>query len=198
MSVLGRGYVNSPSGLVYKGNSFLKWQPIEKGTLMIHDVQGVDTSYYASAAFFKSPSEHTVNGKHYDLEMQIVHLTKAANPGAVIAIFFDRMEGGTENNKFLGQLQPNLATGKGYTTEGPVNFKEFLSTVNFSKYWQYQGSLTTPPCTEGITWTLITNVQTISQVQLDWFQTLWQNNKKFANGNGNNRAVQPLNSRQIY
>lgn len=75
MSVSGRSYTNSPSGTVYQGNYFLKWSPIEKGFLTIHDVLGVDTTYYPAQALFHSPSEHTVNGKHYDLEMQVVHLT---------------------------------------------------------------------------------------------------------------------------
>jgi carbonic anhydrase len=50
---------------------------------------------------FHAPSEHTVEGKHFDLELHIVHVDAVQNPAAVIAIFFDRVEGGTFYNEFL-------------------------------------------------------------------------------------------------
>merc|ERR1712083_554136 len=55
---------------------------------------------------FHSPSEHTIEGKHHDLEMHIVHQYKGTNGqlGAVIAIFFDVEDGGDEENPFIKSL----------------------------------------------------------------------------------------------
>ena len=95
MYITGRGYTNSPSAVVYLERDTVKWSPIIDGILQIHDALGNDLTYYPAQLHFHSPSEHTVNGKHYDLEMHIVHLTEAGAPGAVIGIFFDHVSGGT-------------------------------------------------------------------------------------------------------
>ena len=41
---------------------------------------------------------------------------------------------------------------------GLILFNDFLKAVDFSEYWSYEGSLTTPPCKEGIKWTIINEV----------------------------------------
>ena len=56
-------------------------------------------------------------------------------------------------------------------------------------YWRFSGSLTTPPCTEGVTWIILKHPMTLSEVQLKKFtQTMHHNN---------NRPEQPLNGRVI-
>ena len=73
-----------------------------------------------------------------------------------------------------------------------------MSRVDFSEYWNYAGSLTTPPCTEGVKWTVIRQVQPISDRQLKKFTAKWADDPNFANGNGNNRVVQDLEARTLY
>ena len=147
---------------------------------------------------FHAPSEHTVDGKQYDLEVHFVHLFKDASDdpdgdtlGAVIGVFFDR-SAGTEESDFLEAL---------WDTSDPVTqvkVQSFLDEVDFSEMWNYKGSLTTPPCTEGIKWTVIKKIQPISDAQLARFTDLWAGDEDFAGGNGNYRIVMPLNDRTLY
>lgn len=108
-------------------------------------------------------------------------------------------KGGSEPNAFLDSLWSSIDTinftGPGKTT---VNLNEFLSTVNMKEYWSYDGSFTTPPCTEGIKWTVIKQVQSISAEQLKKFTENLADKKDFAEGKGNNREVMPLNERTLY
>lgn len=89
------------------------------------------------------------------------------------------------------------ATPEG-TALGEVGLGKFLAEVDMRKYWSYDGSLTTPPCTEGIKWNVIEEVQKISSKQLEEFTIHFSDNKTYANGNGNNRVVQELNDRTLY
>ena len=111
--------------------------------------------------------------------------------GAVIGIFFDKVEGGTTNNAFLTSVFDAIDN-----PTSKVDMRQFLSTVDMTDYWSYDGSFTTPPCTEGIKWSVIKQVQPISEAQLNKFKA------KMGAGNntpnGNNRAVQMLNSRTLY
>ena len=50
----------------------------------------------------------------------------------------------------------------GPNAAGQILMADFLKKVDFSEYWSYEGSLTTPPCEEGIKWTVISDVQYIS------------------------------------
>lgn len=74
----------------------------------------------------------------------------------------------------------------------------FLSSLDFKKYWAYYGSLTIPPCTEGIHWHILEQVQPISKCQLERFTALWSENPTYAEGYGNNREIQQLNGRTLY
>ena len=126
---------------------------------------------------FHSPSEHTVGGKYYDLEMHIIHQYKGTSGqlGAVIAIFFDVEEGGDFYNSFIGSLDFENAVPYSPGDPDPPNDEEpippifgtpllnvqlasLLTAIDMTKYWSYPGSLTTPPCTEGIKWTVIKEV----------------------------------------
>ena len=66
-----------------------------------------------------------------------------------------------------------------------------------AQYWNYPGSLTTPPCTEGVLWNVMRNVQPISDAQLKKFTKYLADDEDFAAGKGNNRVVQPANDRMI-
>ena len=123
--------------------------------------------FSAAQLHFHAPSEHTVNGKHYDLEMHIVHIDKVTRqPSAVIGLFFDVQEGGNRPNDLIADLNLKLS-GKSVPAladpqrrqavyeAGALSLEGFLSGVDFSELYHYDGSLTTPPCTEGITWLLV-------------------------------------------
>ena len=123
--------------------------------------------------------------------MHIVHKYKDTNAqlGAVIGIFFDREKGGNADNPFLEELWEN---------NGKLSLGSFLSTLRWDKYWQYEGSLTTPPCSEGIKWTVIEHVQPISDKQLQRFKDLWAGDSQFAKGKGNNRNTLDVKGRPVY
>lgn len=65
-------------------------------------------------------------------------------------------------------------------------------------FYLYDGSFTTPPCTEGVKYIVMQEIQYITFADIAIFQRFWGGNPKFAGGKGNNRAVQPLNGRKIY
>lgn len=149
---------------------------------------------------FHAPSEHTINGENLALELHVVHYYKDTQTelGAVIGVMFDPVKGGDYENEFIKSLEIENATTSGYTTSGKVNFAQFLSTLDFTKYWQYRGSLTTPPCSEGIKWVVLDTVQPISSTQLSAFTSRWADNSNFSAGKGNNRVVMPIQERTLY
>ena len=73
--------------------------------------------------------------------------------GAVLSILFDTEQGNT-TNEFIRQLQVEKANEHGYQLTN-VKVEDFLRSVDFNEFWSYTGSLTTPPCTEGISWTVV-------------------------------------------
>ena len=129
-------------------------------------------SYFTPKYFnFHSPSEHTVDGASYDAELHIAHVIKGSGltsvgdsldaneelAGAMIGIFFDMEEGGSTTNAFLDSV---FAAIDDPTQK--IDMRQFLGTVDMTDYWSYDGSLTVPPCTEGIKWSVIKSVQPIS------------------------------------
>jgi carbonic anhydrase len=137
---------------------------------------------------FHAPSEHTLNGKSYALEMHVVMQdVRQSFSYVVLGVLFSL----GENNAFLDSV---ISAQK---TETIIDLGQLLENVNVNEFYTYQGSLTTPPCTEGVLWLVSNTPQTLSAGQLEFFSSHWAENVDFANGNGNNRAVQPLNSRAL-
>ena len=77
------------------------------------------------------------------------------------------VEGGSTTNPFIDSVFEAIQDDT-----KKVAVRQFLSTVDMTDYWSYDGSFTTPPCTEGIKWSVIKQVQSISQAQLDKFKEM--------------------------
>lgn len=149
------------------------------------DTLSVGGNAYALMQYhFHAPSEHTFGGRHYPMEMHMVH--KAADGGlAVIGVF---IEEGAHNAAFDPVWQ-NLPAEKGVETHYDhvtVSTDDLLPKVRST--YRYDGSLTTPPCSEGVKWFVMANPIRLSAEQLGAFTKIV---------NGNNRPVQPLNGRAI-
>ena len=133
--------------------------PFEDGELKLRFADGMIAEASPLQLHFHAPSEHTIDGKNMDLELHIVHQFSDGSLGAVIGIFFDRYAGGNYHNKLIDALEFDNATDEeGGNPVGDVNLKDFLRDIDMSKFWSYDGSLTTPPCTEGIKWTVFSEI----------------------------------------
>lgn len=131
---------------------------------------------------FHKPSEHTFNQKHFPTEGHFVHQNERGEL-AVLAVMFD--EG--EENPALKQLlaQPLKVGEKAELAEkldiGPLFPKE-------RGHFRVNGSMTTPPCGEGVHWIVFKTPVAASKEQLATIQAI---------GTANNRPVQPLNARIV-
>ena len=143
----------------------------------------VDSTKYNLLQFhFHGPSEHTLNGQYYDMEMHLVH-QNAAGGLAVVGVFIER---GSEkqafapvwNNLPTEESEPEMIGG------ASVNAGDLLPANR--AYYRYNGSLTTPPCSEGVKWFVLSTPIELSGAQIDAFEAIMHDN---------NRPVQPLNER---
>jgi carbonic anhydrase len=146
----------------------------------------IDGQKYELLQFhFHAPSEHTVKGAFYDMEMHLVH-KNGLNELAVVGLFLKK----GNPNKIIQVLWDNLPNeiDKENVVSGiAVNASGFLPKD--TKYYHYFGSLTTPPCSEGVNWSVLKTPIEVSEAQIEQFKTLM--------GFDNNRPVLSLNKRFV-
>lgn len=134
---------------------------------------------------FHTPSEHTVNNKHFPMEIQFIHESKEQEL-AVVSMMVVPGKADRTLKKLLKHLPMNAGESKAL----PANA---LRSVEMKKklgnYHQYGGSITTPPCNEGVRWFIMKNPLTLSTDQQQAF--------KNATNQNNNRPIQDLNARMI-
>ncbi len=152
------------------------------------ETMSVADKVYALVQFhFHAPSEHTVDGRHFPMEMHFVHQAKDGAL-AVVGVF---IEEGAEN-RALAPLWKQLeeAPGTHATVQLPVKFGDRIFTTGESTgLFHYEGSLTTPPCSEGVKWFVRKRPIQLSKAQIAAFTAVYE---------GNNRPVQALNERVCY
>lgn len=133
---------------------------------------------------FHAPSENHIDGKSYPLEAHLVHADKDGNL-AVVAVMFE--EG--KQNEGLKQAWSKMPqhSGDKYELSADVNVKDILPENR--DYYRFNGSLTTPPCSEGVRWLVLKQAVTASKAQIKSF--------KHALHEPNNRPLQAANARII-
>ncbi|XP_060988586.1 carbonic anhydrase 9 isoform X1 [Dama dama] len=150
-------------------------------------------------------SEHTVDGHRFPAEIHVVHLSTAfeesdealGRPGglAVLAAF---LQEGPEENSAYEQLLSRLGeiTEEDSETWVPGLDVSALLPSDLSRYFRYEGSLTTPPCAQGVIWTVFNQTVKLSAKQLHTLSdSLWGPDDSRLQLNF--RAAQPLNGRII-
>lgn len=147
-------------------------------TLEVEEAGGiaVDGRHYTLVEFhFHTPSEHTIEGQRFAAEAHFVH--GGGDAPAVLAVM---IEEGAEN----AALQKALPGSGGGGLQQQINPGALLPESH--AYYTYEGSLTTPPCTEGVRWFVLQEPLEASPAQIQQLK-----------GEGTNRPIQPLNGRRI-
>mmetsp|Transcript_24396 Transcript_24396/g.57686 ORF Transcript_24396/g.57686 Transcript_24396/m.57686 type:complete len:349 (-) Transcript_24396:23-1069(-) len=149
-----------------------------------------DGWYHFQNFHFHTRSETKINGKDFPLEMHMVHYDKKGRL-LILAWLFDTS---VAPEPFMKDLSKHLPKAPGDTRTPPdqEEFKEFLNGLleahDATKYYSFDGSLTIPPCTEGVRWVVMAEPLGISRKMARKFKHLQHNNR---------RPIQPLNNRVV-
>jgi carbonic anhydrase len=144
----------------------------------------VDGTTYNLAQFhFHTPSEHTIDGGSFPMELHLVH-KDAEGKLAVVGIMLEK----GEKNPVLSQIWSKLpkAEGKPVALKESVDLNALLPTDRSA--YRYIGSLTTPPCSEGVKWIVMKSSMAITTKQIASFKKIFPMNA---------RPLQPINQRSI-
>jgi carbonic anhydrase len=186
-------------------------------TLAVNGAMGWITSngqiYTAKHFHFHQPAEHLVNGRQADMEMHVVHKNEITSDLVIFAFLF-KVEAGAPDNKFLrgiGYGSPSLATKGGSALIAEINLMDLFTDVevfglgawesmmNFFRgpglgkvaAWTYEGSLTTPPCTEGQRFFVFEQPRVMSRKQWEGFAKSVGHGIDWEKKTGNFRETQP-------
>ncbi|HIJ85901.1 MAG: carbonic anhydrase [Magnetococcales bacterium] len=144
-----------------------------------------DTTFELKQVHFHAPAENQIDSRFFDMEAHFVHADASGNL-AVVALMMQNGESNIALEGLWGELPAKA--------DGPHS----LSTRFFAQqmlpvekdYYRFSGSLTTPPCTEGVRWLVLKQPVPVSAQQVKAFTAL-------VGGHGNNRPVQPINARTV-
>lgn len=133
---------------------------------------------------FHAPSENLIKGHSYPLEGHLVH-ANAKGELAVVAVMFEPGQANAALSQ-AWQLLPAKA-GESHAFKEPISAEQLLPIKR--DYYRFSGSLTTPPCSEGVRWLVMKQPVQVSQAQIDAFKAVMHH--------PNNRPVQPLHGRLV-
>ncbi len=137
---------------------------------------------------FHIPSEHTVNGQHFPMEIQFIHESAGSTAKQLANVSMMAIPG--KPDRTLRKLVQYLPLAPGESKPLADNALRNLEMKRkLANYYRYDGSITTPPCTEGVRWFIMKQPLTQSKAQYQAFRESIKED--------NNRPVQDLIARRI-
>ncbi|MGH2985085.1 MAG: carbonic anhydrase [Solirubrobacterales bacterium] len=144
----------------------------------------LDGRPYEFAQFhFHAPCEHTLDGEHQAAEL---HFVNEAEDGSLAVIGVLVAEG--PENRAFGRFLDAAPAAAGETAEAELEPGALLPRGSSGERWAYDGSLTTPPCSEGVAWTVLVRPIEVSVQQVARLTELYSDTA---------RPVQPLGDREL-
>ncbi len=163
---------------------------VHNGHTLQVDLEGDNTltvrgdTYRLKQFHFHHPAEERINNRGFAMVAHLVHQNDAGQL-AVVAVLMDPGASNATVRKVWTHL-PVEVDDRVRLPSNLINLNELLPADR--RYYQYLGSLTTPPCSEGVLWLVLKGVQTIGSDELQLFSQLFPNNA---------RPVQPRNGRMV-
>ncbi|CAN0890506.1 Alpha carbonic anhydrase 4 [Linum grandiflorum] len=180
---LNRDYKPAPASVKNRGHDVTVFWKGDAGEIKINGSQ-----YKLLQCHWHSPSEHTFNGSRYELELHLVHKSYEGNL-AVVAIVYKYGRPDRMLSKLFHHIRSvDRKKEKDLGIMNPGDIK-----VGSRKYYRYIGSLTVPPCTEGVIWTIVKKVRTVSREQVRALREAVHDGFE-----ANARPIQPLDGRPVY
>lgn len=143
-----------------------------------------DKRYELVQFHFHRPSEEQINGRAYDM---VIHLMHKGSDGKVVAVAVLLREGSA--NATVRELWKYMPQTPGAEHEVPgVEINPTGLLPRETSYYRYEGSVTAPPCTEGVTWFVLKTPMIVSSAQISAFAKLYPHDV---------RPPQPLNGRVV-
>ncbi|URD90909.1 bifunctional monodehydroascorbate reductase and carbonic [Musa troglodytarum] len=186
---LNRDYVSTKASLVNNGFSIELRYDESAGKAVVDG-----KNYSLTQMIWHSPSEHLIDGERFPVELQLIH---KSDDGciAVVAILYQY----GHPDAFLLQIKDEMeklameqcsADQESQIALGVVQTRALKRRTR--KYFRYVGSLTTPPCTETVTWNILGKVREMTKEQANLLQAPLSQKYRY-----NARPVQPLNGRSV-
>ncbi|QDT24408.1 carbonic anhydrase family protein [Gimesia chilikensis] len=145
--------------------------------------------YHLRQFHFHHPSEHWVDGSQHAMELHVVHQNSHDGSLAVIGIFIDPGKTKDPVHKLLTQIASISFAGSNTKDDYHVSFdpNDFLPK-DWKKHYRYEGSLTTPPYSENVSWVVIKDSFEVNETELSELLEIFESEARFP---------EPLNRRYI-
>ncbi len=178
-------YVSTPLSVINNGHTIQVNTPItvNANAFYIGKEKHELLQYHVHA-----PSEHTLNGKTYPLEIHFVHSTPSGKFAVLGVLVREGLVANAEFQKILDYASAVVGTTN---TPANVTINPMELLPQNRRFYTYSGSLTTPPCTEGINWYVLNHSIVLSKAQIAAFKVLYSDNVR-AVQNTNGRIVETL------
>jgi len=200
-----------------KSEKYIKIKYFKNALRILHtnfgSVRTLDGSFYVGEEIvFHTPSEHKIDGKAFDMEMQVIFYgrTKGDIAKQVVLSFLFKKKAGVYN-KFFDDIEyfslpngdnpekdlvnniyiPNIFQNSDNQPDEHIGLKPF-------SFYTYQGSLTMPPCSEGTIHYVVADPIPLASVVIHLFQEALRINDIQTDNSENNREIQPLNGRPVF
>ena len=175
---LSFAYRSSPLSLVNDGR--LIWGDHLAGSHLIFDERRYELVRYQ----FHTPSEHRIDGRAADMEVQLVH-RDAVGHFLIVAVM---VEAGRRSNSILRRIAEHLPDPGERFYGGQVGVNPLFLLPNDRDHLAYPGSLTVPPCTEGVDWLVLSTPLVADAAVVQRFRQAM---------GANARPVQPVAGRPV-